>query len=47
MKEVRGFFRLGGVRFWYGCPMRRAMGKAAASAGRDEVVIGLCLAIFR
>ena len=21
--EVRGFFLLGGVRFWYGCPIRR------------------------
>ena len=21
--EVRGFFRFGGVRFWYGCPIRR------------------------
>lgn len=28
VKEVRGFFRLGGVLFWYGWPIRRAMGKA-------------------
>lgn len=27
--DVRGFFRLGGVRFWYGWPMRRVMGSAS------------------
>lgn len=31
VNEVRGFFRFGGVRFWYGWPIRRAMGNAAES----------------
>lgn len=36
-KEVRGFFRLGGVRFWYGCPILRvtANGTRAAAGRRD------------
>ena len=35
-KDVRGFFRLGGVRFWYGCPIRRvtANGTSAAAGKR-------------
>jgi len=37
-KEVRGFFRLGGVRFWYGCPIRRvtANGTRAAAGNRER-----------
>lgn len=36
-KEVRGFFRLGGVRFWYGCPIRRVTANGTrAAAGRKE-----------
>lgn len=37
-KEVRGFFRLGGVRFWYGCPILRvtANGTRAAAGRRDS-----------
>lgn len=28
VNDVRGFFLFGGVRFWYGCPIRRAIGNA-------------------
>lgn len=37
-KEVRGFFLLGGVRFWYGCPIRRvtANGTRAAAGKRAQ-----------
>lgn len=28
VNDVRGFFLFGGVRFWYGCPIRLAIGKA-------------------
>lgn len=31
-KDVRGFLRLGGVRFWYGCPMRRVTAKGDSAA---------------
>ncbi len=36
-KDVRGFFRLGGVRFWYGWPIRRvtANGTRAAAGNRE------------
>lgn len=44
VKEVRGFFRLGGVRFWYGWPMRLVIGKVAATeraeARRERSVSG-------
>lgn len=38
VKEVLGFFRFGGVLFWYGCPIRRVMGKAAGGreGGREK-----------
>jgi hypothetical protein len=38
VNEVRGFFRLGGVRFWYGCPIRRVIGKAAETERRVRYV---------
>lgn len=28
VKDVRGFFLFGGVRFWYGCPILLAIGNA-------------------
>ena len=34
VKDVRGFFRFGGVLCWYGCPIRRASGKPAQSTSR-------------
>lgn len=33
-KEVRGFFLLGGVRFWYGCPIRRVTANGTRAAAR-------------
>lgn len=36
-KDVRGFFRLGGVRFWYGCPIRRVTANGTrAAAGKER-----------
>lgn len=29
VNDVRGFFRFGGVLFWYGCPIRLVIGNAA------------------
>lgn len=42
-KDVRGFFLLGGVRFWYGWPIRRVTenGTRAAGWGRKDTV-SLC-----
>ena len=39
VNEVRGFFRFGGVRFWYGWPMRR-VGKAAYPGPNGKVTAG-------
>lgn len=41
VNEVRGFFRFGGVRFWYGCPMRRAIGKAVCGEMEEEKHLGV------
>lgn len=35
-KEVRGFFRFGGVRFWYGCPIRRVTANGTRAAEADK-----------
>lgn len=38
VKLVRGFFLFGGVRFWYGCPMRRGgTGGRPAVRGKGTV----------
>lgn len=36
-KDVRGFFRLGGVRFWYGCPIRRVTVKGTWADGESRL----------
>lgn len=45
LKEVRGFFLLGGVRFWYGWPIRRVTekGERAAKRKRKREEIRVCL----
>lgn len=35
-KDVRGFFRFGGVRFWYGCPIRRVTANGTRAAEADK-----------
>ncbi|TNN58735.1 hypothetical protein EYF80_031060 [Liparis tanakae] len=37
LKDVRGFFLLGGVRFWYGWPMRRVTENGDSAAERESV----------
>ena len=38
---MRGFLRLGGVRCWYGWPIRRASGKPdGAKAKHNSIIIG-------
>lgn len=33
---MRGFFRLGGVRFWYGCPIRRVTANGTRAAAETR-----------
>lgn len=35
-KDVRGFFRLGGVRFWYGCPIRLVTANGTRAAAGEK-----------
>lgn len=37
MNDVRGFFLFGGVRFWYGCPIRLAIGNAVKTVEINKI----------
>lgn len=42
VNDVRGFFLFGGVLFWYGCPIRRVIGKAAERISGKWMLVDEC-----